>query len=126
MNFQLCLLLSDRRWFCMVLAGMLISGCAASYSSFPGDRTAQPARDVPEVFVVDASIARAANSAADETCNSPMIDPRDQTRLRLVRSTGGRGDYEVPLGRYGVKAGEFLRLDCKTGRVLGVVKGSSK
>ena len=27
-------------------------------------------------------------------------------RLRLLRSREGRGDYEVPIGKYGIQAGE--------------------
>jgi hypothetical protein len=39
----------------------------------------------------------------------------------MVRAASGIGDYEVPEGRYGVGPGEVLRLDCSTGRVLGIV-----
>jgi hypothetical protein len=55
-------------------------------------------------------------------CNSPMVDPRDDTRIRLARSGDGQGDYEVPAGRYAVGAGELLRLECGSGRVIGIVK----
>lgn len=41
----------------------------------------------------------------------------------MVRSgEGGIGDYQVPQGRYGVGAREVLRLDCNTGRVLGIAR----
>jgi hypothetical protein len=51
-----------------------------------------------------------------------MYDFSDGTRLTLVSSQEGRvGDYAVPDGRYGVGANEALRLDCNTGRVIGVV-----
>lgn len=53
-----------------------------------------------------------------------MIDPRDGTELRLVRSQAGRGDYAVPTGRYDVAAGELLRLDCRTGEAIGIVERS--
>lgn len=62
------------------------------------------------------------NWQVGRACNNPMLDPRDQTRLTLVRSAGGQGDYEVPQGRYGVGSGELLRLECGSGRVIGVVK----
>jgi hypothetical protein len=55
-----------------------------------------------------------------------MIDPRDHTRLTLIRSAGGVGDYEAPPGRYGVQEGELLRLECATGRVIGIVKNTAK
>jgi hypothetical protein len=50
-----------------------------------------------------------------------MVDPRDGTRLRFIRVVGGRGDYEVPEGRYGTGTTGVLRLECNTGRVVGVV-----
>ncbi len=34
----------------------------------------------------------------------------------------GRGDYSVPEGKYGVQKGELLRINCRTGEVLGIVK----
>jgi hypothetical protein len=65
------------------------------------------------------------------SCLIHLKDPRDDTRLDLIRSTemtgrdGGPshlGDYVVtPAGRYGVGAGELLRVDCGTARALGVV-----
>lgn len=58
-------------------------------------------------------------------CRNPMVDPRDGTRLTLVQSqrggSGQVGDYRVPEGRYGVGTGELLRLDCGSGRPVGVV-----
>jgi hypothetical protein len=39
-----------------------------------------------------------------------------------VRSQEGtRGDYEVPESRYGVGAGDLLRVDCTTNRGIGIV-----
>jgi hypothetical protein len=55
-------------------------------------------------------------------CRSPMTDPRDGTTLRLVWSSGGLGEYEVPKGRYGVGADEVLRVDCASGKAIGIVK----
>ena len=55
-------------------------------------------------------------------CRSPMTDPRDGTQLRLVWSSGGLGEYEVPAGRYGVRAGEVLRVDCASGKAVGIAK----
>ena len=58
-------------------------------------------------------------------CRNPMVDPRDGTRLTLVQSqrggSGQVGDYRVPEGRYGVGTRELLRLDCGSGRPVGVV-----
>jgi hypothetical protein len=58
----------------------------------------------------------------DKRCHNPMIDPRDSTKIYLFRSFDGRGDYEVPEGKYGVQKGQILRLDCTTGRVVGIFK----
>ena len=54
-------------------------------------------------------------------CLSPLYDFSDGTRLTLLASHSGVGDYAVPGGRYGVGPGEALRLECNTGRVIGIV-----
>jgi hypothetical protein len=78
------------------------------------------AEDTPAQFVTEDGVA------AEQECRNPMVDPRDHTRLRLIRSSplGNiyRGDYEVPRGRYGVGQNELLRLDCETGQVIGIVR----
>lgn len=51
-----------------------------------------------------------------------MVDPRTGERLRRVRSSEDRADYEVPEGRCGVGEQELLRLECHTGRVIGIVR----
>jgi len=53
-----------------------------------------------------------------------MVDPRNGDRLRLVRQPGGQqADYAVPVvGLYGVRGGELLRLNCTTGRPVGIVR----
>jgi hypothetical protein len=51
-----------------------------------------------------------------------MHDPRDRTAVRMVRSSVHQADYDVPGGRYGVGPAELLRLDCNTGRPLGIVR----
>lgn len=86
-------------------------------TSFP-DRVDRPATDAPGQFVLTGG-ALNPNGA----CQSPLFDPRDQTRVTLVRSDRGTGDYQVPDGKYGVGPGELLRVDCTTGRAVGVVRG---
>lgn len=54
-------------------------------------------------------------------CLSPMHDPRDNTELKMVRAANGMADYKVPDDRYGVGRHQLLRLDCNTGRPLGIV-----
>lgn len=98
-----------------------LGGCASS--SFGTDADARTAGDVPGRFLVGLSGSDAvAEPTPGDACRNPMVDPRDGTRLRLVRSSGTRGDYAVPAGRYGVGGGELLRLDCATGEAVGVVR----
>ena len=75
--------------------------------------------DVPLRFEFPKGAVRVAN-----TCNSPLTDPRDGTQLIMQASYGeeGVGDYVVPSGKYGVKSGELLRVNCATGEVVGIVK----
>ena len=82
----------------------------------------RPASDVPLRFDPrDRSLRiRGGDTLAGPGCLSPMIDPRDRAELRFVFSTS-YGDYEVPPGRYGARANELLRLECNTGRVIGLV-----
>ena len=114
----------------------------------PG-RTAQ---NLPTMFVADTT-NRAGRTVLGEGCTTRLVDPRDGTLLVLVRSqelpagsfatatrsptrdnipptipaTGRefRGDYSVDHPeRYGLGAKELLRVDCVTGRGLGIVERS--
>jgi hypothetical protein len=97
----------------------LVAGCSTGMSSFPPDAQARAAVDAPEQFArPGAAIAQ----TGVVTCWNPMSDPRDGAVLSLVRSVEGRGDYEVPAGRYGVNDGELLRLDCASGAAIGIVR----
>lgn len=94
------------------------TGCAhAGASGGAGVRTAE---DTPGQFVTEDG------TPAVQECRTPMIDPRDHTRIRLLRAapfgSEYRGDYEVPAGRYGVQEGELLRINCETGQVIGIVR----
>ena len=101
-----------------VVALAALGGCAT------GPRLARPdaMRDVPAAFLVGSPTGGPLTAPTpDLACRNPMVDPRDGARLVLDRSADGQGDYRVPEGRYGVPAGGWLRLDCTTGRALGVV-----
>lgn len=93
----------------------LVGGCASGSAI-------HPAIDAPTHFLVRAPDGRAVDPTPGEGCRNPMIDPRDGAPLILIRSAGGRGDYQVPVARYGVRKGELLRLDCATGNVIGIVR----
>lgn len=101
------------------LATLALAGCAVTTTGVT-DAQYRPAEDAPVRFVTVDGVP------AEDTCRSPMIDPRDQTQLRLARSwqegNTHRGDYEVPVGRYGVRDGELLRIDCLSGEPIGIVR----
>jgi hypothetical protein len=104
------------------------TGCAiSSRGTYPADATSRPASDTPDRFMVGSITPGDSLSApqAGGGCRNPMVDPRNGTRLTLVQSQRGRdgqvGDYEVPDGRYGARAGELLRLNCDTGRAIGFI-----
>jgi hypothetical protein len=103
-----------------------VTGCALGYagsSATSRDHLAvRPATDVPARFEpYDAALRLApGDTIAGAGCVSPMVDPRDGTRVRFINATW-YGDYVVPAGRYGAREGEVLRLECNTGRVLGLV-----
>jgi hypothetical protein len=82
----------------------------------------RPASDAPARFEPRNPSLRPApgDTLAGPGCLSPMVDPRDGTEVRFVLSTS-YGEYELPAGRYGARPGELLRLECNTGRVIGLV-----
>lgn len=105
----------------MLSATVLMTGCATT--DFATEAQLRPAADLPDEFLVGAhDSAETSEAAPGEGCRNPMVDPRDGTRVLLVRSNDERGDYEVPAGRYGASERELLRIDCGTGEALGIVR----
>lgn len=107
---------------CVLLAA---SACSLGVGgSFPSDASARTALDVPMRFEPADPRDRLVpgDTIAGGGCRSPMVDPRDGSRIVFLRSTGQRADYAVAGGRYGVSEHELLRLDCNTGTVIGVVE----
>jgi hypothetical protein len=83
----------------------------------------RPAESTPARFEPDlAELRIAGDTIAGAGCRSPMVDPRDGTVITFLRSTTTVGDYDVPSGRYGVGPGELLRIECNTGRVVGITR----
>lgn len=121
--------LSGRSTICALgLCAFAISACATGRGAFPPDSAIRPARELPDRFVVEGAGSDAAKpttppaAAGAAACRSPLVDPRDGTRLRLVRSEKGtRGDYEVAGVHYGVGDRDLLRVDCTTNRAIGIV-----
>jgi hypothetical protein len=114
----------------LVVASLLMlgaAGCAARHSSVSPERRdellVRPASRVPPRFEPSDSSLRLADgdTLAGPGCVSPLKDPRNGTEIRFVHSTWF-GDYEIPVGRYGSVSGELLRVECNTGRVMGLVR----
>lgn len=111
--------------------GLLLSSsaCTLGPGMYASDAQPRAASGTPDYFLV--GTIEPGGSLTDPQpnagCRNPMVDRRDGTRLTLVRSQsrdGGEiGDYAVPEQHYGVRAGELLRLDCSTGRTIGIVPG---
>lgn len=99
-----------------ILACFLMS-CGAMMTPDSDDIIRQP-EDAPTNFAMGNGM-----DFEENVCKSPMLDPEDGSELIMVRSWGnGIGDYEVPEGKYGLSKREFLRLNCETGELIGVVK----
>lgn len=105
-----------KRLTILAVAG-LFAACGSSVELVSG-----PPANVPDRFVVGSYDSDATEPARPGPCRSPMVDPRDGTRLRMVAAAEGMGDYAVPEGRYGLAAGEYLRIECATGVPVGVVR----
>jgi hypothetical protein len=106
---------------CVMVTG-LVAACGPAMQRGTTDATLRQPLDPPARFVTADGVA------SEDGCRMTMIDPRDQTSLRLARSAqygmSYRGDYEVATGRYGIQQGELLRIDCSTGEVIGIVRAS--
>ncbi|GAB2769416.1 hypothetical protein [Salinimicrobium soli] len=96
---------------------LLLLACGSSHTSFKESDVLRQAQDVPTQFEAPTGM-----SFNDDSCLSPLMDPRTGNKISIVRSTKSLGDYEVPQGLYGVNRGELLRVNCSTGEVVGIVK----
>jgi len=103
--------------FIVIAVLIITSGCGALQNSGNNTRIIRQAENTPEKFVPAGGI-----SLDNDSCKSPMVDPRDGTQLIMVSSTNSMGNYKVPTNKYGVNKGELLRIDCSTGVAIGIVK----
>ncbi|MBZ9632253.1 hypothetical protein LB465_15835 [Salegentibacter sp. LM13S] len=102
--------------FTAVIVFLLMS--CGSMTTPDSDQIIRQPEDAPANF----ALANGMNFE-ENVCKSPMVDPEDGTELIMVRSWGnGIGDYEVPEGKYGLAKREFLRVNCETGKLIGIVK----
>lgn len=108
------------RFFLLLVFLLFLGSCATM--NFPSDEKVRVAKNVPNRFLVGIPNGTATSEPNPyEGCRNPMVDPRDGTKIQLIRSSKDRGDYKVPTDRYGIGEKELLRLDCATGRVVGIV-----
>ena len=110
-------------WPILAAVMLSISGCFIGMSS-GGGGVLRDAENVPNHFEPKDPDARIIppDTIAGPGCLSPMVDPRDGTEVGFLRSGDGYADYAVPSGLYGVGRNELLRLECNTGKVVGVVR----
>ncbi len=110
--------------FSLVTLLVLVGACGQNSSGFPSATPLRAGTDLPAQFEPPPGFGRLSltDTIAGNACLSPMHDPRNNMEIEMVRAAQGQADYRVPDGRYGVGAGQLLRLDCNTGRPLGIVK----
>jgi hypothetical protein len=106
---------------------LALAGCASTSGKDMSGPVVGAALDAPDHFMVARSgIGKFEEPKADGACRNPMVDPRNKTELLLRRSAGGKGDYGVDLGvygggKYGMTTQQLLRIDCATGKAIGIV-----
>ena len=99
---------------CVILLYILflsaITGCGI-FNNSSTSTVIRPAENTPEFFSPSTGVM-----LDNTSCKSPLIDNRDDTKIILISSTNGIGNYQVITGKYGIRKGELLRVDCRTGK----------
>jgi len=107
----------------VLVAVSTLPACAPKRAATAPNAMLRVPAGVPDRFVPEGTAGtRIPEPTGEISCKNPMIDPRTGLRLTLVRSNAGQGDYDVPSGKYGVAADEVLRIDCATGRAVGIFR----
>ena len=106
----------------VALGSMLLASCASA--GWPTAVDPATVIDTPDRFLVLEVATGATSEPSGPACSNPLVDPRNQTRLTLIRSTAGHGDYQPDKLSYGLSGGQLLRIDCNTGRPLGATSGA--
>lgn len=101
---------------------VLLASCASV--SYPTNAELLSASDTPEHFLVLDPATGARSEPVGPACRNPLVDPRDGTKLRLVRSQSGFGDYRPEKPLYGLAGDQLLRIDCSSGRAVGATPGA--
>ena len=105
-----------------VLVTLSLAACAST--SWPTEANSFAISDTPDHFLVVETATGTTSEPSGPACRSPMTDPRDGTRLTLIRSSAGLGDYQPDTPRYGLVANQLLRINCSNGRPVGSVAGA--
>ncbi len=115
----------------LAAAVLSASGCASTAKNDMSGPVVGVPLDMPDHFLVAGSgLGKSVEPKAGEGCRNPMVDPRDKTLLELRRSANGIGDYRVMAGqdagvasgsKYGMSSRDLLRIDCATGKAIGLV-----
>lgn len=108
---------------------LALAACASSKGNDMSGPVVGAVLDAPDHFMVAGSgIGKARDPKPEEGCRNPMVDPRDKTVLELRRSANGVGDYRpaagdggIASGKYGMSSRDLIRIDCATGKALGLV-----
>ena len=106
------------------LAAALLAagGCASAKKNEMSGPVVGVPLDLPDHFKVAASgIGKSEEPQKDGNCRNPMVDPRDKALLELRRSANGIGDYWIQSQKYGLGPRQLLRIDCGTGKAIGIV-----
>lgn len=105
-----------RQFFLLFVTVLVLLGCGISSNSFTSEEVIRKAVDTPVAF------QNPKMEEGNKVCRSPLTDPRTGAEITFLRASWPFADFEVPIGRYGVNSGELLRVNCKTGEAVGIVK----
>jgi len=108
----------------ILLPTLLCLLCACASVSWPTSVDPSAISDTPGHFLVLDMATGARFEPSGTACRNPLVDPRDGTRLTLVRSVSGFGDYQTDPPRYGLAANQLLRVDCRNGKPVGATAGA--
>ena len=106
----------------VIFASVSLAACAST--SWPTEANSSVISDTPDHFLVLEGDTGGTSEPSGPPCRNPMTDPRDGTRLALVRSSGGFGDYQPDRQRYGLTGRQLLRINCSNGRPVGATTGA--
>jgi hypothetical protein len=105
-----------------IFASLLLAACAST--SWPTEANSSVISDIPDHFLVVETATGTNSEPSGTTCRNPMVDPRDGTRLTLIRSNGGFGDYQPDTQRYGLAGNQLFRINSMAGRPVPAPAGS--